>query len=74
MEKKKTYVERLAEHGPKLIKNIFFILVGGVAGAMNEIPERAAGAVNKGIENLTTGTLRDWFDSDWLEYELLFGD
>lgn len=74
MEKKKTYIERLAVHGPKLLKNIFLILVGGVAGAMNEIPERAAGAINKGVQNLTTGTLGDWFNSDWLRYELLFED
>ena len=37
MEKKKTYIERLAVHGPKLLKNIFLILVGGVVGALNEI-------------------------------------
>ncbi len=68
------YLERLGVHGPKLLKNIFLILVGGVAGAMNEIPERAAGAINKGVKNLTTGTLGDWFNSDWLRYELLFED
>lgn len=65
MEKKKNYIERLGVHGPKLLKNIFLILVGGVAAAINEVPER----VTESIKTANWADLADaWVEAEWDEY------
>ena len=50
MEKRKPdpvydYLNRLAMHGPKLIKNIFLILAGGVAGATGEVVDKIGNTI-----------------------------